>query len=45
MEGVNGGRITVVDFQMPAVLAAGASWHTSLAVLLAADLKSIRWEI
>lgn len=37
------GQITVIDFQMPAVLAVGAAWQVSPAMLLAADLKSIRW--
>ena len=40
---VDSGRMTVVDFQMPAVLAFGASWQASPALLMAADLKSIRW--
>jgi long-chain fatty acid transport protein len=35
--------MTVIDFQMPAVLAVGASWQASPALLLAADVKSIRW--
>jgi len=37
------GKITVIDFQMPAVFAVGASWQVSPALLLAADLKSIGW--
>jgi len=37
------GKITVVDFQMPSVLALGASWQASPSLLLAADLKYIEW--
>jgi len=37
------GKITVVDFQMPSVLAVGASWQASPSLLLAADLKYIGW--
>ena len=37
------GQITVIDFQMPAVLAVGAGWQVSPALLLAADLKGIGW--
>lgn len=40
---VDNGQITVIDFQMPAVIALGAAWQASPAVLWAADLKSIRW--
>ena len=37
------GQMSVIDFQMPAVLAVGASWQASPALLLAADVKSIAW--
>lgn len=37
------GQITVIDFQMPAVFAIGASWQANPSLLLAADLKSIGW--
>ncbi len=37
------GQITVVDFQMPSVLALGASWQLNPSVLLAADIKSVGW--
>jgi len=37
------GQITVIDFQMPSVLALGASWQASPTLLLAADLKYIGW--
>lgn len=37
------GKITVIDFQMPSVLAVGASWQASPSLLLAADLKYIGW--
>lgn len=40
---VDNGRITVVNFQMPAVLAVGASWRPQSSLLLAADIKSIAW--
>jgi long-chain fatty acid transport protein len=40
---VDQGRITIIDFQMPSVLAIGASWQVQPALLLAADLKSIGW--
>jgi long-chain fatty acid transport protein len=40
---VDNGKITVIDFQMPSVLAAGASWQASPSLLLAADLKYIGW--
>ena len=40
---VDNGQITVIDFQMPAVLAVGASWQASPALLLAADVKYIGW--
>jgi long-chain fatty acid transport protein len=37
------GTITVIDFQWPSVLAVGASWQASPALMVAADLKSIGW--
>ena len=37
------GQITVIDFQMPSVLAVGASWQANPTLLLAADLKLIGW--
>lgn len=40
---IDNGQITVIDFQMPSVLAIGGSWQISPSVLLAADIKSIGW--
>jgi long-chain fatty acid transport protein len=40
---VDNGQITVIDFQMPSVVAVGASWQASPALLLAADVKYIGW--
>jgi len=40
---VDNGQITVIDFQMPSVLALGAGWQASPSLLLAADLKFIGW--
>lgn len=37
------GRMVVHDFQMPAVLAAGAAWTPSSSLLLVADVKQIDW--
>lgn len=37
------GKITVLDFQMPSVLAVGGSWKVSPGVMLAADIKHIGW--
>jgi long-chain fatty acid transport protein len=37
------GRITVVDFQWPAMLALGGAWQATPALLVAADLKQIYW--
>ncbi len=37
------GKITVIDFQMPSVLAVGASWKYSPSVMFAADIKRIGW--
>jgi long-chain fatty acid transport protein len=40
---VDHGQITIVDFQMPSVFAAGVGWQASPSLLLAADLKYIAW--
>lgn len=40
---VDNGSISVIDFQMPAVLAVGASWQAQPSLLFAVDLKSIGW--
>jgi long-chain fatty acid transport protein len=37
------GRITVQDFQWPATLAVGAAWQATPELLLAMDVKRIRW--
>ena len=37
------GKITVIDFQMPSVVAVGGSWKVSPSVMLAADIKHIGW--
>lgn len=37
------GKMTVIDFQWPAITAVGASWQATPAVLVAADIKSIAW--
>jgi long-chain fatty acid transport protein len=37
------GTLTVLNFQWPSITAIGASWQTSPAVMLAADVKSIGW--
>jgi long-chain fatty acid transport protein len=37
------GRMTVVDFQWPDMLAAGAAWQATPTLLLAADVKRIGW--
>lgn len=37
------GRITVIDFQLPAVFSLGASWQATPSLLLAADVKQIAW--
>lgn len=37
------GSITIIDFQMPSVLALGASWQVQPALLVAVDIKSIGW--
>ena len=38
------GRITVVDFQWPSMLAIGAAWQAAPSVLLAADVKRVGWK-
>jgi long-chain fatty acid transport protein len=40
---VDTGRITVVDFQWPAMVALGAAWQATPALLVAGDIKSIGW--
>ncbi len=40
---IDNGRITIIDFQMPSVLAVGGSWQVSPTLMLAADIKSIGW--
>lgn len=37
------GRMTVIDFQWPAMVALGASWQATPALLVAADVKRIQW--
>ncbi len=37
------GRITVIDFQWPAIAALGAGWQATPELLLAADVKRIEW--
>lgn len=37
------GQMTIVDFQMPSVLAVGTSWQVNPSLLVAADLKYIGW--
>lgn len=37
------GRMTVRDFQWPAMAAVGAAWQATPALLLAADVKRIAW--
>jgi long-chain fatty acid transport protein len=37
------GRITVVDFQWPAMTAVGAAWQATPALMVAVDVKSIGW--
>lgn len=37
------GRITVIDFQWPAMIAAGIGWQATPALLVAADVKRIQW--
>jgi long-chain fatty acid transport protein len=40
---VDHGKITVIDFQMPSVLAMGAGWQASPSLLFAADVKYLGW--
>jgi len=40
---MDNGRITVVDFQWPAMTSLGASWQATTSLLLAADVKRIGW--
>jgi len=40
---IDTGTLTIIDFQWPSVLAVGASWQASPALMVAADLKSIGW--
>jgi long-chain fatty acid transport protein len=40
---VDAGRMTVVDFQWPAMAAVGAAWQATPALLVAADYKRIAW--
>lgn len=37
------GRVTVIDFQWPATTAIGLSWQLNPALLVAADVKRVRW--
>ena len=37
------GRMTVIDFQWPAMTAVGLSWQATSSVLLAADIKRLGW--
>lgn len=37
------GRITVIDFQWPAAIAAGLAWQATPALMLAADVKRLDW--
>ena len=37
------GRMTVIDFQWPAMTAVGLSWQATPSVLLAADIKRLGW--
>jgi long-chain fatty acid transport protein len=37
------GKLTVVDFQWPSMLAIGAAWQATPTLLLAADIKRIGW--
>ncbi|HRD95295.1 MAG TPA: outer membrane protein transport protein [Rubrivivax sp.] len=37
------GRITVIDFQWPAMSSLGAAWQATPALLVAADIKRIGW--
>ena len=37
------GRISIINFQMPSVLAVGGSWQVRPDLMLVADIKSIGW--
>jgi len=37
------GKMTIIDFQMPSVIAVGGSWQANPSWLLVADLKRIGW--
>ncbi len=37
------GRITIIDFQWPAMTSLGAAWQATPALLVAADIKRIGW--
>ncbi|OQW87060.1 MAG: hypothetical protein BWK72_15095 [Rhodoferax ferrireducens] len=37
------GKMTIIDFQMPSVLAVGGSWQVNPSWMLVADLKRIGW--
>ena len=37
------GKMTIIDFQMPAVIAVGGSWQVNPSWLLVTDLKHIGW--
>jgi long-chain fatty acid transport protein len=37
------GRMTVIDFQWPAMTAVGLSWQATPSLLLAADIKRMGW--
>jgi long-chain fatty acid transport protein len=43
LPGAVAGRMTVVDFQWPTMLAAGLAWQATPALLVAADVKRIGW--
>jgi long-chain fatty acid transport protein len=43
LPGAVGGRMTVVDFQWPDMLAAGLAWQATHSLLVAADVKRIGW--
>jgi long-chain fatty acid transport protein len=40
---MDAGQITVINFQMPSVLAFGGSWQVQPNLMLVADIKSIGW--
>lgn len=37
------GKLTVVDFQWPETLGVGAAWQATPSLLIAADVKQLRW--